>query len=447
MAGSAISKIWARQVYSGRGHPAVEATVVTESGASGTAQCTAGHSVGTHEVTFAYDGGSRWNGKGVTHAVHTINTVIADALRGADASDQALVDHILLNIGGPGAKARLGGNAVGAVSAAALKAGANALGIPLYRHIGGEGAVTLPCASDGAVIGSERYLPVKGGKPTYAFIAYDFGTFAEAAHAVWEISTAWSEMLCRKYGLGVKVPCPGFPSGRFAAFPKGIVRSDEELWQMMCETIARRGYEGRVGLQGDIAADSFFDADTGTYRGLFDAVPRTRDELMAYILEFTAKYPFVIIEDPLSEDDFEGHAVLTRETGIQVVGDDLFATNAERVRMGIEHGSCNAVLLKVNQIGSITEARAMVDLAYASGYGVMPCCSRGENLDICDYCVGLNAATIRESCFGTAANRFLEIERELGPRAVFAGRAGLKGRKYGGNGGPAPEKRGTHTEL
>lgn len=430
MGKSTIVGVTARQVLSGRGHPAVEATVITESGAMGTAQCTAGHSVGTHEVSFTYDGGSKWNGLGVTKAVHTVKTVIADALLGSDAADQRQVDSILLNIGGPGAKVRLGGNAVGAVSAAALKAGATALGIPLYRHIGGDRAVTLPCASDGAIIGSNRYLPVKGGKPTYGFIAYDFASFEEAAYAVWEISMKWGDFLNRRFGLGVKTPSPGFPSGRFASIPRGVVQSDTELWEMLCETIGTCGYEGRVGLQADIAGDSYYDRKTGIYQGLFDATARDRADLIGYILEMTKKYPFVVIEDPLNEEDFAGHAFLTKETGIQVVGDDLFATNADRVRKGIACGSCNAVLLKVNQIGSISEAFDMVSVAYENNYGVMPCCSRGENLDICDYCVGLNAATIRESSFGTAANRFIEIERELGPRAVFAGRQGLKGAAF-----------------
>ena len=428
--GSTIIQVQARQVLSGRGYPAVEAVVTTENGASGTAQCTAGHSVGTHEVAFSYDGGSRWGGRGVTKAVERVNTVIAETIVGMDAADQRAVDYAILNIGGTDAKSRLGGNAVAAVSAAVLKAGANALGIPLYQHIGGEAAVTLPCPSDGTVIGSNRYLPVKGGKPTYSFIAYDFPNYSEACYAVWEISTRWSGMLRQKYGLGVKTPCPGFPSGRFASFPKGIVHSDRELWDMMCEIINGCGYENRAGLQVDLAADSFYNHTTGIYQGLFDAVPRDREALMGYIVEMTKLYPFVVIEDPLHEEDFAGHAELTRETGIQVVGDDLFATNAERVHMGIQHGSCNAVLLKVNQIGSITEALDMVALANQHGYGIMPCCSRGENLDICDYCVGINAGTIRESSFGTAANRFLAIERELGARAKFAGKSGLKGNKF-----------------
>ena len=138
------------------------------------------------------------------------------------------------------------------------------------------------------------------------------------------------------------------------------------------------------------------------------------------------EYPFIILEDPLDEDDYEGHALLTKELGIQIVGDDLFTTNPQRVQQGIEAGAANTVLLKVNQIGTISEAFEMVQLAYRNGYGVMPCSSRGEGADIADYCVGLNCGTVRESATGPTGNRFLQIETELGPRAKFIGKAGIK---------------------
>lgn len=419
-----IKSVQARQIISGRGIPAVEAEVTTYGGITARAVCTAGHSVGTHEVVFAYDGGEKWNGLGVIGAVENVNTIINKVLHDMDSRNQAEIDYAMLDIG----KSKLGGNAIGAVSAAALKAGALSAEEPLYYHIGGQSAVMLPCASDGAIMGSDRYLPVKGGKPTYSFIAYDFKTFSEAADAIWEVSNKWNEYASRKYGLGAKIPSPGFPSGRFVVFPKGIVKSDVELWEMLNDIIVGCDYEGRVGLQADFAGDSYYNREKGIYQGLFDDKPRTRDELIDYICEIIPKYNFVVIEDPLYEDDFEGHAIITKRCGIQLVGDDLFATNAERVAKGIEISACNAVLLKVNQIGSITEALEMVDLAYKHNYGIMPCCSRGENLDICDYCVGINAASIRESCYGTSANRFIEIERELGSRARFAGKAGLKGR-------------------
>ncbi len=430
MKGSTITQVTARQVLSGRGHPAVEAMVVTAGGSVGRAQCTAGVSVGTHEVAFTYDGGNRWRGKGVGRAVENVNRIIAPAIIGMDAADQTAVDNCILSLGGTDAKHRLGGNAVAAVSAAVLQAGARALDIPLYRHIGGEDAVTLPCASTGAMMGSDRYLPISCGKPTYSFIAYDFPSFGEACYAVWEVFDRWQELLNRKWGLSARLPSAEFPSGGFICVPKGLVQTDAALWDMMTETVCACGYENRLGLQMDLAADSYYDPTTGIYQGLFDAIPRDRDALIGELLDIIRRYPFVVLEDPLNENDYEGHAILTSRADIQIVGDDLFTTNPERVLEGIRYGSCNTVLLKVNQIGSITEALDMVRLAHSHGYQIMPCSSRGEDLDICDYSVGINAGSIRETCYGSAANRFLEIERELGSRARFAGKAGLQGERF-----------------
>lgn len=408
----------------------MEATVITAGGKTGTAQCTAGVSVGTHEVEFVYDGGIRWNGRGVTRAVENIEKFISPALEGMPVTDQRGIDMAMLSLCNGRGKELLGGNAVGAVSAAALKAGAKASGLPLYRHIGGDKAVTLPCASMGAVIGSNRYSPNKSNKPTYSWIAYDFPSFSDACYAVWRVYMRWSAMLFEKWGLTAKMPSADFPTGGFVYVPSGLVDSDKTLWQMMAENIAACGYENRVGIHVDVAADSFYDPRSGLYTGLFDSKPRDKAMLMELLLDMSKNYPFVSLEDPLNEDDYEGHAILTALSDIQIVGDDLFTTNLRRVQRGIESGSCNTVLLKVNQIGSFTEARDMVELAQRHNYGVMPCASRGEDLAICDYSVGLNLSVIRENCFGAAANRFMEIERELGGRAVFPGKAGLKGRRF-----------------
>lgn len=430
-----IRQIHARQVFSGRGHPAVEATVVTENGAVGTAQCTAGMSIGTHEIHFEYDGGSKWRGMGVSNAVKAVNEVIAPALTGMDAARQFEIDHTMIHLGGPDAKLRLGGNAVGAVSAAVLKAASVALNIPLYQHIGGARAVTLPCAAFGAVTGSNRYSSgiAAATKPTYSFIAYDFPTFSEACYALWRVATKWDVFVQNKWGFkNSRQPSDDYTCAGFVCIPPGIIESDRVIWENMADMIAHCGYEGRMGFQIDMAADTYYEKETKTYFGLFNSIRRSRDEQIGMCVEMAQKYPFVIMEDPLNENDFEGHAILAEKTGIQIVGDDLFSTNEERVRYGIEQGSCNTVLLKVNQIGTITESLEMIELANQNGYGVMPCSSRGENIDICDYSVGINATTIRESCFGTPANRFLQIERELGSRARFAGKSGLKGAKFHG---------------
>lgn len=420
MKGSNIKQVFAREVFSERGHPAVEATVVTENNAVGVAVCTAGLSIGTHEIPFAYDGGDRWEGKGVMRAVNSVVERIAPAIIGLDAANQQSVDQAMLDIG----KDVLGGNATAAVSAAVLKAGAKALDIPLYRHIGGARAVTLPVPGLGFLNGSTRYGGGEraGGKPTYEFTAYDFSSFSEAAYALWEIGRAWNRAVQAKFGVYVM--------NGFASLPVGAVNSDEEIWKLATEIIVQCGYEGKVGLQVDIASDSFVNHDTGLFEGLFDSVPRDGEALMAKIIDMIQNYPFVIVEDPLSEEDYLGHAELTRKVDIQIVGDDLFTTNPSRVAEGIKLGAANTVLLKVNQIGTISEAFDMVQLAYENGYGVMPCASRGEGVDIVDYCVGLNAGTVRGSGINAPGNRFIQIENELGARARFAGKNGLKGARF-----------------
>jgi enolase len=421
--GTNIVSVTARQVFSDRGHPGVEATVQTENGATGVAICTAGVSVGEHEVQFAYDGGAKWRGKGVQRAAEAINALVAPALRGMDASRQLEVDQALLTLGGPGAKLRLGGNATGAVSAAALKAGAASLGIPLYQHIGGVNACTLPVPGVINLVGSDRYGSGErsGGKPSYSFMAYGFGTFAEASYACWDISTEWSDVLHQRLGVP-KHSVIGAP-----IVGPGVVAHDREIWELMAETIDRLGYGGKVGIQVDVAAGTYYERASDRFVGLFSAKPKSKDDLIRLYQEMVASYRFVILEDPLDEDDYEGHAMVTRAVGIQVVGDDLFTTNPARVQQGIAVAAANTVLLKVYQIGTISEAFDMVRLATRSGWGVMPCSSRGEGTDIADYCVGLNCGSVRESGTGASGNRFLQIEAELGSRARFLGREGLKG--------------------
>ncbi|MCL1829834.1 MAG: hypothetical protein FWG21_00220 [Oscillospiraceae bacterium] len=421
MSRSTIVSVKAREIQSLRGHPGVEAVVVTENGSVGRAICTAGISIGSHEIPFAYDGGEKWRGKGVMRAVNAVNEMIAPAIIGMDASRQIEVDSVMLNIG----KDTLGGNATGAVSAAVLKAGAASLDIPLYAHIGGASSYVLPVPGTGCLGGSNRYgdhALHSGGKPSHAFMAYDFNSFAEASYALWDISDRWRVALKEAYGADL--------GAMGASIPPGTVKSDTELWDLMAETINKHGYENRIGIQVDIASDTYFNKQTQKFEGLFDATPRTMDELLAFLIDMPKKWPFVIIEDPLPEDDYELTGIYTRAVDIQIVGDDLFTTNPARVREGIKYGAGNCVLLKVNQIGSITEAFDMVQLAYNNNYGVMPCSSRGEGIDICDYSVGLKVGTVRESGTGEYANRFIEIEEELGSRATFAGKYGLNGSRF-----------------
>lgn len=430
MGGSTIKSVYARQIM-GRGFPMISAFVTTENGATAMAGCTAGVSIGTHEIPFSYDGGNKWNGLGVMKAVNQVNELIAPALIGMDATDQFAIDHLMLALRTSSGE-RMGGNATAAVSAAVLKAGAKSLGIPLYRHIGGSDAVTLPVAAYGAVGGSNRYDPLKnaGAKPSYAFMAHDFKTFSEASYALWEVVHLWKDFMLERYGLLASKSSPAATSSGFVYVPPGIVEHEFELYQMLNEIIAKAGYEGRIGLQVDLAADCFYNKKTQLYENLFCKGGKNRDEVIEICQQMANKFNFVSIEDPLHEDDYEGHAKLTKAVDIQIVGDDLFTTNCTRVAQGIRAGAATNVLLKVNQIGTITQSLEMIQLAYENGYGVMPCSSRGEGCDIVDYSVGINASTIRESCLGSAGSRFLEIERELGSKAIFAGSKGIKGRRF-----------------
>lgn len=419
--GSTIVAVTARQIFSDRGHPGVEATVTTQNGATGVAVVTAGVSVGEHEVQFAYDGGKKWNGRGVQKAVdHVINT-IGPKMIGLDASKQHEVDEAIIKLDGTATKSKLGGNATGSVSAAALQAGAASLGIPLYQHIGGVHATTLPVPGVITIIGSGRYGSGKrsGGKPSHSYICYGFDTFSEASYAAWQLNKEFCRLLKTKFDLDTH--------NGWGLVPAGIVKHDRELWDVKVEAINNLGYDGRVGIQVDVAAGTFYEKDRERYVGIFSAEEKTQDDMMRLYEDMVANYPFVILEDPLDENDYEGHAELTRRLGIEIVGDDLFTTNPDRLKQGLESGAANTMLLKVYQIGTITEAFEAVQMAYDAGYGVMPCDSRGEGYHIADYCVGLNTGHLREGGTGPVANRFLAIEAELGSRAKFAGRNGIKG--------------------
>lgn len=426
MSRTTIVSVYAQEVYTDRHHPGVEAIVKTEDGSVGRAMCTSGVSVGTHEVPFSFDPSGRFRGMGVQVAVDSVNKVIAPVLRGMDASRQIDIDNAMLAIA-PDAKKKLGGNAVAAVSAAVLKAGAEALDIPLYQHIGGAGAMYMPVPGVLVAHGSNRYgggITSGGGKPTYSIMLYGFKKFSEASYAGWEIQKTFLDLIRKR------MPDAQQGDKGQVHIPPGILKDDEELWALMNETIVKAGFAGKCGLQVDIATDTYCDKKEGKYYGLFSDVPKTVDDLFKVYDKMVNQYNFIIMEDPFNEDDYENTAALTKELGIQIVGDDLFTTNPERVRQGIAAGAGNTVLLKVNQIGTITESLEMVALAYKFGYGVMPNSSRGEGNAIADYAVGINAGTIRERACYPVGNRFLEIERELGSRAIFLGLEGLKGSRF-----------------
>jgi enolase len=425
MDSSKIESVRAREILTGRGHPGIEATVTTRGGAQGVAVATGGTSYGAHEVPFAYDGGKRYGGKGVLNAVENVERVLAPAITGRDASNQRLVDGIMIDLDGTPDKSRLGGNAIAAVSGAVLKAGAASLGLPLYQHIGGVNACVLPTPDCPAIRGSTRYGggDKAGGKPTYTFLCHGYSSYAEAAYGGWEAASALHRLLRNKYAINVT----SAPLFDFTFLPEGVIRRDSEIWDLMLEAIKVSGNEGRIGFQVDMAASTYYEPGKERFMGLLSPGEKTRAELIDIYKDMVKRYPFVILEDPLDENDYEGHAVLTRELGINIIGDDLFTTSPQRLMHGIEKGACNTMLLKVNQIGSITEAFDAVQLAYGHGYAVAPCASRGEGEAIADYGVGLNSGVMSGGGLGNIVNRFTEIEAELGDRARFPGKAGLKG--------------------
>lgn len=421
--GAKIQTVYAREVISARGHPGIETTIVTDSGANGTAVATAGTSVGKHEAVFVYDGGTRWGGLGVKMAVHNVNSIITPAIRGMDVTNQGAVDESMISLDGTRDKSRLGGNALASVSAAVLKAAANSLGIPLYRHIGGVNATILPVPNVTAVCGSERYGGGErsGGKPNYAFLPYGFDSFADASYACWDIRREFKKIVRKRFDLDIGMTFYEMPN-----VPSGKVEDDHELWDAMTEAIEELGYGGRISIQMDVGAGTYYSEKKDKFIGLFSKGDKTKADLIELYRHAVAAYPFLVIEDPLDEEDYEGHAVLTKELGIEIVGDDLFATSTERLSRGIKAGACNAIKLKVNQVGTITEALNTVQLAYRANYGIMSSNSRGEGTDIADYAVGLNTGHIDDGGMDDTTNRLLKIESELGSRASFLGKAALK---------------------
>ncbi|MEM6295099.1 MAG: enolase C-terminal domain-like protein [Myxococcota bacterium] len=421
---SDIAHVSARQIYSDRGHPGVEATVVTRGGAVGVAVAAPGISVGEYEAAVVCDEGDKWDGLGMTRAVRNVVETIGPSLIGLDATDQRRIDEVIVALDGTRSKEHLGANATGSVSAAVLRAGAAAAGLPLYQHIRTQrratGNFVLPVPSVTTVMGGRRYggTPLGGTKPTYSMVCFDFSSYSEAIFAGWESSREYFRLLWERYRVESWQGC--------GMLKPGTIEHDRQLWDLMVEAIENKGYTGRIGLQVDVAASMYFESSRQRFVGLFSAEDKTREDLVQLYGEMVSDYPFVVIEDPLDEGDYDGHARLTRDLGIQIVGDDLFATNEQRLREGIAHHAANGMVLKVNQVGTISEAFETVALAQSHGYRVIPCKSRGEGAEIADYAVGLDTGQIREEdTVGGVTNRLTEIERELGAQATFLGRQAL----------------------
>ncbi len=417
---SSILSVYGRQILDSRGNPTVEVEVILESGASGRAAVPSGASTGAFEAVELRDGDeSRWGGKGVARAVGNVNGTIASELEGADALDQRAIDQVLSDLDGTPNKGNLGANAILGTSLAVAKAGADEVGLPLYRYVGGTDAHVLPVPMMNVINGGAH---ADNNIDLQEFMVVPVGadSFAEGLRVGAETFHALKTLL---HGRGL-VTAVG-DEGGFAP----NLESNEEAIAAIMEAAEAAGHRDRVAIAIDPASTEFYR--DGRYH--LDGEGRVLDaaEMVGYYEDLCTRYPIVSIEDGLAEDDWDGWHQLTAALGtrVQLVGDDLFVTNVERLGQGIERGAANAILVKVNQIGSLSETLDTVRLAHTSGYAVVMSHRSGETEDvtIADLAVATNCGQIKTGAPSRTDrvakyNQLLRIEEELGSAARYPGR-------------------------
>ncbi|MCX7014660.1 MAG: phosphopyruvate hydratase [Candidatus Sumerlaeota bacterium] len=421
---SEITDIHARQILDSRGNPTVEVDALLDSGASGRAAVPSGASTGTHEALELRDGDKKvYLGKSVLKAVENVNTIIAPALKDWDATEQTAIDEKMLELDGTPNKSKLGANAILGVSMAVAKAAAEEVGLPLYQYIGGVGARVLPVPMMNILNGGkhadnnvdiQEFMILPAGAPSFAE-ALRMG--AEIFHAL--------KVVLKGMGLNTAVG----DEGGFAP----NLQSNAQALDVIRQAIKKAGYEERkdVWMGLDTASSELYDSKKKVYTLKAEKKPeKDSDAMIAFYQELIKEYPIITIEDGLSEDDWEGYAKMTKALGgqIQIVGDDLFVTNVERLSRGIEMGVCNSILIKLNQIGTVTETLAAISMAHRAGYTAVISHRSGETEDstIADLAVATNAGQIKT---GSASrtdrvckyNQLLRIEEELGAAARYAG--------------------------
>ncbi len=419
---TAISLVRARQILDSRGNPTVEADVVLADGSTGRAAVPSGASTGANEAVELRDGDrARFHGKGVSRAVAAVNGEIADAVLGLDAEDQALIDETMIALDGSKNKGRLGANAILAVSLAAAKAAALAHRQPLYRYVGGVGARLLPVPMMNIINGGAH---ADNPLDFQEFMIAPVGaqTFAEAVRMGAEVfHTLKASLAAAGHHTGV---------GDEGGFAPHFTDADEAL-RFVLRAIEDTGYEpgSDVLICLDPASSEFFRG--GVYDYVGEGRQRAVEEHIDYLLDLVSRYPISSIEDPMAEDDIAGWKRLTAAAGerVQLVGDDVFCTDVDRLRDGIDGGYANAILVKVNQIGTLTETLATVDAAHKAGYRVVMSHRSGETEDttIADLAVAVGCGQIKTGSLSRSDrtakyNQLIRIEEELGDRATYAGR-------------------------
>ncbi len=421
---SEIVSVHAREILDSRGNPTVEVEIATENGGFGRATVPSGASTGIHEACELRDGDkARFNGQGVLKAVENVNKKIAPKIIGMDSADQVLLDNTMLALDGTPNKTELGANAILGVSLAAAKATADELGLPLYRYLGGTNGKVLPVPMMNVL---------NGGK--HAISSVDFQEYMiipAGAHNIHEAVRWGAEVFhaLKKVLVDKKQNTNVGDEGGYAP----SLANNEEPFEVICEAITRAGYvPGKdIFLGTDIASSEFFDKDSGMY-DLFRSGEgkKTSDEMIDLIAKLTEQYPLITVEDGLAEDDWDGWQKLTARLGnkIQLVGDDLFVTNKARVHEGIVKNVANSVLIKVNQIGTLTETMDTMEEAHRAGYTTIVSHRSGETEDatIADLSVGLNSEQIKTGSLSRTDrickyNQLMRIEEELGDSAQYLG--------------------------
>ena len=419
---SSIVDIVAREILDSRGNPTVEADVLLESGVSGRAAVPSGASTGTREAIELRDGDKgRYGGKGVLKAVENVNTEICEAIVGLDAVEQSFIDQTLIDLDGTENKSRLGANALLAVSLAVAKAAAEESGLPLYRYLGGAVRMQLPVPMMNVINGGAH---ANNSLDLQEFMIIPVGaeSFREAMRCGAEIFQALKKLLDKK-GMSTTV-------GDEGGFAPNLPNNEAAL-KLIIEAIEAAGYTpgSQVAIGLDCASSEFFK--DGKYDLASEKLKLSAREFTDYLAAWVDKYPIVSIEDGMAESDWEGWKVLTSRLGkkVQIVGDDLFVTNTKILSEGIRQGVANSILIKINQIGTLTETLAAIEMAKRAGYTAVVSHRSGETEDtfIADLAVGANALQIKTGSLSRSDrlakyNQLLRIEEDLGDSASYAGR-------------------------
>tara|TARA_Y100000385_G_scaffold285098_1_gene344374 strand:+ start:78 stop:1355 length:1278 start_codon:yes stop_codon:yes gene_type:complete len=421
---SYIDHVQARQILDSRGNPTIEVDVITGDGSMGRAAVPSGASTGIHEAVELRDGGEQWMGKGVNQAVKNVNDLLSDELNGFDVFDQRAIDQVMIDLDGTANKGKIGANAILGVSLAAAHAAADCAGQPLYRYVGGVNAHTLPVPMMNILNGGS-HADNKIDIQEFMVMPVGAETFSDGLRMGTEVFHALKKVL-QKRGHSTNVG----DEGGFAP----NLGSNQEAIEVVIEAVEKAGYRPGEDLliALDAAASEFYNADSSRY--IFESTgdQMTGSELVDFWKGWSEQYPIVSIEDGLAEDDWDAWKQLTEAVGhkVQLVGDDLFVTNTQRLARGIENDIANSILVKVNQIGTLTETIDAVSLAHRSGYTSVMSHRSGETEDttIADLAVALNTGQIKTGSASRSDrvakyNQLLRIEEELGDAAVYRGRS------------------------